>query len=94
MYRRGVGDDNVEWTAWGTVTAYLPTSKITDRRGRDVIEPALWRIEHDDGDFEEMEAHEVKDAVALYATATAKGVKTAADEVGESLAGEDPWRMD
>lgn len=31
VYRRGVGDDNVEWTAWGTVTAYLPTFKTTDR---------------------------------------------------------------
>lgn len=30
-----------------------------------------------------MEAYEVKNAVALYATATAKGVKEAADEVGE-----------
>ena len=45
--------------ALGTIVAWAPADEAEG-------DPALWRAEHDDGDGEDLEEHEVSEAVALY----------------------------
>mmetsp|Transcript_36771 Transcript_36771/g.119567 ORF Transcript_36771/g.119567 Transcript_36771/m.119567 type:complete len:439 (+) Transcript_36771:50-1366(+) len=45
--------------AFGTVTSWVPADEAEK-------DPPLWRVEHDDGDGEDLEQEEVEQAIALY----------------------------
>ena len=87
-YKTSSESGEVVTTACGTITRWLPgpnygkaaytivdcapTSPIDSKLPQDDVEVALWHVIHDDGDEEDLEKHEVEEAIRCWAESAEK----------------------